>query len=277
MLAQTLRLARPDLEVVDYDIGQMRREGHLIAPLIAELGGCDQVLSLSLGSEDGPLCSEVLHEAVRRLTILPPFAFGGFHPDMIYVHTAQGYLDGFTHHYHSRIALAGFLAGRSVRETAALYNALVMGRGGYFSAFAQERHLICQLFERFSLELAPLFERWTARGRFMHSINHPMPWCYADVALLLLRYAGLVSHDAVVDSAMIPDGLALHPTHPVLPPLAHRLGIEPETHFKPAHPMEVHAVQTEDFVHLEFERFAHAARHELEAAPGVASLRAALQ
>ncbi len=273
MLAEAVRQTAPGAEVVDYDIGQLRLHESLRAPAHQSLASCDQVLSLYLGAEDGPLASETMYESMRRFTVVPGFSFGGFHPDTIYVHTSQGYLDGFTHHYHSRLALAGYLAGRSVPETARLFNTLVMGRAGYFDAYAQERALVCQVFDRFGIDLNPLFERWAAAGEcFMYSINHPKAWCYADVALTLCRYVGLADADSTVDPALISDDLRFHPTHPVLPPLARRLGVAAEDLFKPTRPYEEHAVQLERFVELEFERFGHVARDELLTAPGVATL-----
>ncbi|MBC7432404.1 MAG: hypothetical protein H7345_10095 [Rubritepida sp.] len=277
MLAETLRLTIPGAEVTDYDIGQLRQDEALRGPALEDLASCDRVLSLYLGAEDGPLGSEAMRETMRGFTILPGFSFGGFHPDTVYIHTAHGYLDGFTHHYHSRLAVAGFLAGRTVRETTQLYNALIMGRAGYFSAFAQERMLVCQVFDQFGIDLNPMFDRWAGGGCFMHSINHPKAWCYVDVAVALARHAGLIGPETTLDPHLVSDELRFHPTHPVLPPLARRLGVPAEARFKPSRPHEHHAVPLERFVELEFERFGHAERHELEGTPGVGSLLAVLQ
>ena len=276
VLADVLRLARPDFEVVEYDIGQLRLDHAARDQALETLAGCDRVLSLYLEPADGPLGSEALHETARRLIILPGFSFGGFHPDTVYVHTAQGFLDGVTDHYHSRIAVAGFLAGRGVGGTVSLYNSLVMGRAGYFTAYGRERMLVCQVFDRFGIDLNPLFERWAGQGCFMHSVNHPKVWCYADVALALCRHAGFVNRDATFDFSAMQDGLAVFATHPILPPLARRLGLPAEHRFKPFAATEDHAVNLERFVELEFERFEHAVRADLEATPGVATLRAVL-
>ena len=276
MLADVLRLVQPAAEVVDYDIGQLLLDEGRRDAALAELMGCEHVLSLYLGEENGPLGSHALHAILPRLTILPGFSFGGFHPDTIYVHTPQGFLEGFTHHYHSRIALAGYLSGRPAHDTARLYNALVMGRAGYFDAYAQEQSLVCQVFEKVGIDLNPLFASWAAAGCFMHSVNHPKPACYVDVALALLRYAGLAGAQATVDASLVRDTLRFHPTHPVLPPLARRLGVPAELGFKPYHPSEDHSVPLQRFVELQFERFPHVARHELEAAPGVLTLLSVL-
>lgn len=276
MLADVLRMARPDLDVIDYDIGSLAENAARQEAGIAALAQCDVVLSLHLDHSWGTLATDTLTDVLPRTIILPGFGFAGFHPDTVYVRTSGGYLPGFTHYYHSRIALAGFLDGRTALETAELFNALVMGRAGYLSAFEHERMLVCQSFERFGIDLKPHFDRWMERGCFMHSVDHPKGWCYADVALALLQYAGLVDRRATLDPAGIADGLRFHPTHPVLSPLARRLGVPAENSFKPSHPNEEHAVTLDRFIELEFECFAGASRSDLEAAPGVATLRAVL-
>lgn len=276
LLASAARHLLPDAEVVDFDVGPLFTDEALRDRVLEELAGCDHVLSLQLEAWRGPLAPEALHARLRRLTLLPFLTFGGFHPDMVYVHTAAlGYLEGYTHHYHSRIAIAGFLSGRTARETAGLYNALVMGRAGYYDVYAQEQVLACQLFERFGIELAPMFQRWRSRGVFMHSINHPKGWCFADIGVALLRYAGLLG-DGTMDSDALAralgDPLAVQPTHPVLPPLARRLGVPAEVGFK-AYQAETKLALL-PFVDAEYERFSHAGRPELEAVPGVAALAA---
>lgn len=272
VLSEVARRTLPGTEIIDYDLGPLRHDDAKRQVALAELATCDQVLALKLGADYGELASDAIRPFMRRLTLLPAFSFGGFHPDMIYVPTPEGYLYGFTHHYHSRIALAGFLSGRSVNETISLYNALVMARAGYFHAYAHEMSLACSLYDPCGIDLRPMFERWARRGCFMHSINHPKSWCNAELCLAMLRYAELLG-DVELDFDSIPDPLLIHPTHPVLPPLASRLGVQAGTGFKPFHPTEDHSVPLERFVELEYDAFMAAGTEPLNAAPGVAGLR----
>ena len=272
MLAAVLRQVRPDIEVVDYNFGALIQDEASELAAMEVLSGCDTVLSLYMPAEHGRLANDAVRTQMRELIVLPGFSFGGFHPDMIYVDTSEGKLGGFTHHYHSRIALAGFLLGRPADDTVGLYNALVMGRAGYFDAYAQERDLACQEFARFGIDINPLFDAWAGQGCFMHSINHPKPWCYAPVVLEQLRVAGLAGAAARVDPTLIDDDMRCHPTHPVLAPLARRLGIPAETGFKPFHMIEDHSISLQHFIALEYEAFAPVPREELERAAGVATL-----
>ena len=276
MLADVLRLVRPDIEVVDTLINGLWNDGQRDAVADA-LADCDLVLSLPLGPDWGRLASAALRDEGRRVIMLPAFSFAGFHPDTIYVQGEAAAIKGFTDDYHSRIAVAGFLEGYSVARTAGLYNALVMGRAGYFSSFAEERLLLCQSFAAYGIHIEPLLDAWATRGCFMHSVNHPKHWCYADVALALCQHAGLAGDGVAVDAALVNDDLSLGPTHPVLSPLARRLGVAAETHFKPVASVPYPAVPLERFIELEVECFAAVPVVQLEAASGVATLRGAIR
>ena len=275
MLGDVVRHALPSAVVENYDVGLLADPTTREA-VAASFATCDHVLSIFMPEAMGPLATDRLAASVPVLTVLPSFSFAGFHPDMVYITTASGYLEGPTHHYHSRIAVAGFLTGRSVRQTAMLYNALVFGRLGYFETFANERALAVQMFAHFSIGIDPLFDRWMARGCFMHSLNHPKNWAFADLGLAMCRMAGLVDDRVAIDPDAIIDDLAMHAAHPVLPPLARRLGLEGSTLFKPGHPTQMNHLSLEDFVEKEYKAFEVAGRAELEAVPMVSNLLAIL-
>ncbi len=275
MLADVLRHARPGCEVVSYDVASLG-DPAVQGPVAADLVACDHVLSIYTAEAMGPLALAALRARAPALTELPSFSFGGFHPDTVYVPTARGFLDGPTHHYHSRIAIGGYLAGFAPRQTAGLYNALVFGRLGYFQAFLHERIMACQLFAQFDIAIEPLFERWMARGCFMHSVNHPKGWAFADIGLAIGRKAGLLDEAARVDPDAIIDDLALHAAHPLLPPLARRLGLAGDTMFQRGHSGARRPLPMDAFLEAEYEAFAGATRQELEAVPFVSSLMAML-
>jgi len=274
MLAAALRHLIPDCEVEHHDLSMLHDPGNQHA--VAEAyGSCDHVISVRAAPEFGPLQDDVLATRVKALHFFPGLVFGGFHPDTVYVPGGHGMLPGLTQHYHSRIAIGGFLAGRDEVATAALYNALVFGRLGYFDAYARERALAGWHFAQDGIAIEPLIDRWRERGCFMHSTNHPMAWAYADVAVAICRRIGLIDATAPADPGEIVDDLAMHSTHPVLPPLAARLGVPAQSQFKlPGHAGR--QVALEEFLAAEFEAFATAPREDLLAVPGVPELVAML-
>ncbi len=275
LLADSLRGLLPGCEVEHFELGMLHDPA--MQQAVADIyAGCDHVISVRAAPEFGPLQDDLLAPRVKALHFFPALVFGGFHPDMVYVPTAGGMLPGITQHYHSRIAIAGFLAGLGVAATAGLYNALVFGRLGYFEAYARERAMAGWHFAQDGIDIAPLIDRWRERGRFMHSTNHPMAWAYADLAAAICRRIGLLAPDAAPEAGEILDDLAMHSTHPVLPPLAARLGLPAESLFRlPG--MEGRHVTLAEFLAAEFESFATAAPEELLAVAGMADLVAMLR
>lgn len=274
MLGHAMLALLPGCEVQHYDLSTLHDPG--IQQAVADIyAGCDHVISVRAAPEFGPLQDDVLATRVKRLHFFPGLAFGGFHPDMVYVPTEDGMLPGPTQHYHSRIAIAGFLAGRDRDGTAALYNALVFGRLGYFEAYARERAMAGWHYAQDGIDIPPLIDRWRARGCFMHSANHPMAWAYKDVAVAMCHRIGLLDPALPADAGEIPDDLAMHSTHPILAPLATRLGLPAENLFKlPG--LDGERVPLEIFIAAEFEAFGAAPRDALMAVPGVAEMVAML-
>jgi len=275
MLADVVRAVRPDAQVLHFDVA------HLVGPTVREAVGhalreCDHVLAIPLPPEYGPVAMAALEKMGPRLTALPSFGFAGFHPDTVYVETEKGFLGGPTHHYHSRIAIGGYLTGRTPRQTMALYNALVFGRCGYFEVFGHERRLAVALFAQFGMAIDHLFDCWIARGCFMHSMNHPAHWAFADLGLVMCRRAGLIDADMTIDPDLVGDDLLQHAAHPLLPPLARRLRLPGGTDFKRSHPSEIQHLALEEFLQHEYVALATASRAELEAVPMVSNLLAIL-
>lgn len=275
LLANALRALLPGCEVAHYDLSTLHDPG--IQQAVAKVfAGCDHLISVRAAPEFGPLQDDILARRVKAFHVFPALVFGGFHPDMVYVPTARGMLSGPTQEYHSRVAIGGFLAGRDLAGTAELYNALVFGRLGYFEAFARERAMAAWHFAQDGIDIAPMIDRWRTQGRFMHSVNHPMAWAHRDLAVAICRKIGLLDAASPADPGELPDELAVHSRHPVLPPLAARLGLPAESLFKlPGEHGRM--VALEEFLTAEFEAFGAAGREELLAVSGVAELVALLR
>ncbi len=275
LLADAVRAALPHAEVLDFEAGPLL-DPSLRQPVVTALRGCDHILAIPTPPEYGALATQEMEGWAASLTLVPSFAFAGFHPDMAYIMTAQGFLDGPTHHYHSRIAMAGYLTGRTVRQTMGLYNALVFGRCGYFEIFAVERRMVVDLYAQFGMAIDPFFDRWMQRGCFMHSVNHPVGWAYADLGLAICRRAGLIGVDVTIDPDLIGDDLLQNAAHPLLPPLARRLGLVGSTSFTPGQPSAIRHLGLEQFLEHEYATFAQASRAELEAVPVMSTVLACL-
>lgn len=153
---------------------------------------------------------------------LPSVVFMGYHPDCIYLPNIRAAGTGLPSDYQSAIAVAGFLSGRSPRDTLLLYNSYICAAAGYHDRFLQasatlEAHFVSLGFP----DLAEHISGWAAGGPFMHTINHPRIDVLGDIAFAVARKAGL----SVQTAPRTSDALAKATRWPVYPPIAARLGI----------------------------------------------------
>lgn len=231
-LANAMRALRPDLQIqsfvlVSFNSAEAREK------LLAQLEGVETIIASGLlGSDWGVLSAESLRAKGYKYFVLPGIAFSGFHPDTVYVTGPSGNYGAATGGYHSRIAIAGFLAGLPVGDTVALFNKLVFSRLGYFDAFPQSRQFLINQFKTIGVDLTPHIDAWTARGCFMHSANHPKIHVLCDLAVIAHQLIGLEMLEERAHLELIPDSLAFHVQMPVYPELARPLGVEGHSMFK---------------------------------------------
>lgn len=226
-----MRALRPDAQIESFEIVSYRT-AESQQKLLAQINGADAIIAPYLGPEWGVMSSESLRSKGFKVHPFLGVAFSGYHPDTIYIVVPSGHLQGAVGPYHSRIAVAGFLAGLSVGETVDLYNALAFSRLGYFDAFQQARLFLIKSFSSAGVDLAPYVDAWAAKGCFMHSLNHPKIHVLCDLALIACELIGLEAPDERAHLEFIPDNLSQHVQMPVYPEIASRLGVPGQTMFK---------------------------------------------
>jgi hypothetical protein len=231
-LANAMRALRPDLQIQSFELFLYRSpEGK--QQLLAQLERFNTVLGPGLGPDWGALSTESLRARGYKYFLLPGIAFSGYHPDTVYVFaTPTNHFRAATGPYHSRIAIAGFLAGLSVEETVGLFNRLVFSRLGYLDAFQQSRLFLINQFKNIGVDLAPYIDAWAAKGCFMHTINHPKIRVLCDLAVIACQLIGLAIPGDRAPLEMVADNLALYPEMPVYPEIAYHLGIKGHTMFR---------------------------------------------
>lgn len=279
-IANALRCLVPGSEVVHFEIVTLRTpQAHEQAAAV--LQGCDVLFVLPDGPRPGPLTTEALRPRVRRLVILPPISFTGFHPDTVYVTLPdRSQAIGPTDAYHSRIVVAAYLGFLDRYETVALFNTLTYQKLGYFEEYNRAAAFLAKQFGAIGVDIAPHFERWRARGCFMHSINHPKPYVTNSLAAIACQLAGIpIESDDPAYLDMVPDGLAEHPRLPVYPEIAERLGVRGHLHFKPSHNLHQNnfrLLPLDEFVAESLALYKGVPRQSLLAAEGVADALRAL-
>lgn len=230
--AHALSYLLPEAEIVSIEIVVARNAGQ-DAAVAASLGVYDRVFAQYLGLEWGPLSGTALATNLPDVLWLPTITFDGFHPDMCYVAIGGDLHGSPLGAYHSAIIAGAFAAGFAEEDVPALFNALVFRRLGYFDAFGKARELLAGVLGQFDPAHAARIDAWTARGPFMHTINHPRIRVLADLVCDAAIRGGLVA--AGTQAAEVPfDDLASDTIWPVYPELAEAIGQRGGYRFKRA-------------------------------------------
>jgi hypothetical protein len=272
-LAIALRALLPDTDIVSLDLNGVPPGDAGRAPIAAMLSACDHVISQDIAPTYGPLSTRTLRATAQRYHLLPAFHFGGFHPDCVAVTLDHRPLGGPAGGLHSRIVIAGFLAGLSPEETTALFNPLVFARLGYFDALDEHAALLIEKFAAYAIDLSGLVPKWRAAGCFMTSPHHPKMRVFLDLARIACDMMGATPQADPAASALR-DPLAAYSTVPFLRDIAARSGLQPEGVFRdslPAPPLSLAA-----YVQGSYKSFARAPLSCLRAAPGVPAALARL-
>lgn len=167
-----------------------------------------------------------LRDRMPSIVPIPSVVFSGFHPDTIYIldPTRHGLpLDGATGPYHSAIVLYGYLAGLTPERTVALFNANVFRALGYFDIWQPAADEFLSAARLAGLDLQTDFLRWTRRGCFMYSMNHPKAFVLADVARALLVREKLPVQEVDFDDFAV-DDVVRGSVFPVYPEIAEQYG-----------------------------------------------------
>lgn len=167
-----------------------------------------------------------LRDRMPSIIPMPSVVFSGFHPDTIYIldPTRNGRpLESATGPYHSALALYGYLAGLTAERTIALFNTNVFRALGYFDIWQPAAEEFLASTRASGLDMSTEFLRWSRRGCFMYSMNHPKAFVLADVARALLVREKLPVHDVDFDDFAV-DDIVRGSVFPVYPQIAEHYG-----------------------------------------------------
>lgn len=229
-IAQALLAMLPEAEVESFEAVVIRHHGKE-AEAAASLAGYDVVFTQDLDPGFGPIGTAALQAARPRVHRIPLLAFPGYQPDLVYLGIDGQNFGSPLGAYHSAIIAAAWKLGVAEADVAQLFNRLTYQRLGYFEAFGKARTLLLQMLASYGLEMEAAFERWHARGCFMHTINHPKAFALAGLAHAAAAQAGLLGPEAPVVEPPF-DHLANDTIWPVYPELAEPLGLPGSLLFK---------------------------------------------
>ncbi|SHJ46649.1 hypothetical protein SAMN02745194_02642 [Roseomonas rosea] len=223
--ADALALYFPGAEVVRHGTGNPATAERADA-IAAELRGFDRVFAHPEVNERlGPLRHKQLRETHPETVFIPTIAFNGFQPDCIYLSDSRGGLGSPLDVYHSALAAAAFTLRLDEARTAALFNAMVFSRLGYFEDHAKAAGAMVAHFRRMGIEIGDRLPLWQRHVAFMYTINHPRSVVVADMARLVLRKLGHDLPELTDASDVLGEPLSRMPVFPVYPEIGRRLGL----------------------------------------------------
>lgn len=224
-----MRLLLPGAEVVYETVYGIARRFPSMSDLVARYGGYDAVLATAFHAPFAdPEPFEVLRTGTRFVQI-PVIVFPAFHPDLVYVGdladpSGRGHVRTGLGPYNSALALYGYLSDLSVEETLRLFDGDVYAGLGYGAMWDGAAEGLLSLGRDASYDLSEDVLRWSRRGAFMHSVNHPKMFVACDLARGLLAKAGIPFSDLDLES-YVPDELLRQGTWPIYPEVGERYGI----------------------------------------------------
>jgi hypothetical protein len=170
--------------------------------------------------------SNELRDLLEGTILIPTISFSAFHPDSISVGEGEVHapIFGPLGVYHSVLALFAFRKGLSLREANALFNDNVFQALGYFDFWNEASAELIESGKRdCDLDLSDEFIKWSRRGVFMYTINHPKPFVLVDVAKKLLTNAGFTVPDIDYENYIFDDFIR-YPIFPIYPAIGAHFG-----------------------------------------------------
>ena len=228
-VATCMRLLLPRAAIQYHPVFGLARRFRDAEDFGRELADVDLVFAspIDVGFRDGGRLDALLSEL--RAVGIPILVFPAFHPDLVYVtdradRAGRGLIQSAVGDYHSALALFGYQEGLSPAETRNLFDAAIYRRLGYLDLWDSSASALLEAGRQAGHDLAGPLLRWSRRGAFMHSSNHPKMYVAADLARLLLTASGLEPAPCDLD-AFAADEFIRQGTWPVYRPIAEHYGV----------------------------------------------------
>jgi hypothetical protein len=235
-LAHCLKLQAPRLEVECIDFGRFRKDAQAWS---ARLGEYDRIVTTSQFARSD-LAQVGGEEGVR---VLPLIQFDAYHPDLCWLTDDAGFVKGPLGDYHSQIVTAAYFRGLSVGDARARFTHSRFEQFGFLDRWVAARDRLLGEFRAAGLPLDRYYPAWSARGPFMHSVNHPAIHVIYDVASALLEAEGRIP----VRAAPMPhDNLLNGSIFPIYPEIADRLSVRGSYLFKL--PAQYRCIDLDEFI-----------------------------
>ena len=221
-LANCLKLQAPGIEVESIDFGRFSAGFPAWEPRLGEF-------DLIITSPHFLRNDSVDFTRHARTRTLPIIQFDAYHPDLCYVIEGGKVAKGPMGDYHSQIVTAAHAKGLPESAARELFTAERFAAFGFFSRWDAARQRLLAGFEAAGIPMDACYPGWSARGPFMHSVNHPAISVLHDVASGLLQAEGL---EPVRGTPLPYDNLLNGAVYPIYEEIAEALSVRGSYVFK---------------------------------------------
>jgi hypothetical protein len=191
-LADALALGATGIttEFIDVNFPHLPEMAAKIATLAPR--GDELVFSVNLSAQFGVLGTEQLRPRLGDgLITFTNIHFSGLHPDITYLGPMGRRTPGYFEDYHSKLALFGFVTGRSIADCVALFNGAAYERIGFFAEFAASASELMRRDDACNVRYAAMFLEQIKQVPGLFTINHPTGPIFMTLANVLARVAGV--------------------------------------------------------------------------------------
>jgi len=233
-LTSCLQVFQPSARVQSMVLPELSKQFRSVSRLLAEIATYDVVVVLPpVEGFFGDLDLTAVRGAARKIILCPLVTFAAFHPDCIYVerkdtarrvHSPLG-------DYNSALTLLAWLEGLEVEEALRLFHPAIYARAGYFDAWPASEEALLRAGRDYEFPFDKLYRSWVRRGVFMHTINHPKLFVFADLASEILRRCGIAADSRLAES-YIPDELLNNCVWPLYPEIGRPMSLSGSYIFK---------------------------------------------
>lgn len=186
----------------------------------------DLVITAPLSDLYGPLSLSNLQNELseNRLITIPNIYFSGLHPDLTYLGGLGRCVQSPIGDYHSKLAIIGFLTGRSVSETCELYNLNDFLKLNYNEAVKDSFRELQHREKSLDVTVSDIIEDNFRHVPCFMTVNHPTSFL---LSLFVERLSNFIKSRGIIDRIIpklnyhfLPNPLAEAAVFPIYPDIA---------------------------------------------------------
>ena len=139
------------------------------------------VLTFDIGEQFGELSTQALRNASRaRVLTMTNVYFSGLHPDITYLGGMQGRIKSPLGDYHSKVIIASFIRGMSIKDCMTNFDAGEFERLGFYQEFDISAAELTTKGKGLDIDFSGLFLGMIKKSPCLYTVNHPTAFVFSQ-------------------------------------------------------------------------------------------------